>query len=132
MSPSNDSCFKVDPFDGSNYGLWSYKMKMYLMSKSLWDVIEGGETTSAAKEQQAHAAIVLNLGDSQSMHVIDSATAREAWGRLAQFNRSQEMTNRLWIKEKFASLSYTASSMSSHVSDGSPCDEIKARKLRSK
>ena len=115
MSPSNDSGFKVEPFDGSNYGLWSYKMKMYLMSKGLWDVIEGGETTSAAKEQQAHAAIVLNLSDSQLMHVIDSASAREAWGRLAQFHRSQDMANRLWLKEKFASFSYTASSMSSHV-----------------
>uniref|UniRef100_A0AAV1UGU1 Retrovirus-related Pol polyprotein from transposon TNT 1-94-like beta-barrel domain-containing protein n=1 Tax=Peronospora matthiolae TaxID=2874970 RepID=A0AAV1UGU1_9STRA len=92
-------------------------MKMYLMSKGLWGVIAGDETTSVAKEQQAHAAIVLNLSDSQLMHVIDSATAREAWGRLAQFHRSQDMANRLWLKEKFASFSYTASSMSSHVTE---------------
>ena len=115
MSSSNDSGFKVEPFDGSNYGLWSYKMKMYLMSKGLWGVLAGDETTSVAKEQQAHAAIVLNLSDSQLMHVIDAATAREPWGRLAQFHHSQDMANRLWLKEKFASFSYTASSMSSHV-----------------
>ena len=79
MSPSSDSGFKVEPFDGSNYGLWSYKMKMYLMSKGLWGAIAGDETTSKVKEQQVHAAIVLNLSDSQLMHVIDSATARDAW-----------------------------------------------------
>uniref|UniRef100_A0AAV1V0R9 CCHC-type domain-containing protein n=1 Tax=Peronospora matthiolae TaxID=2874970 RepID=A0AAV1V0R9_9STRA len=115
MSPSNDSGFKVEPFDGSNYGLWSYKMKMYLMSKGLWGAIAGDETTSEAKEQQAHAAIVLNLSDSQLMHVIDSATAREAWGRLARFHHSHDMANRLWLKEKFASFKYAASSMSGHV-----------------
>ena len=90
-------------------------MKMYLMSKGLWGVLAGDETTSVAKEQQAHAAIVLNFSDSQLMHFIDSATAREAWGRLAQFHHSQDMANRIWLKEKFASLSYMASSMSSHV-----------------
>uniref|UniRef100_A0AAV1UTQ2 Polyprotein n=1 Tax=Peronospora matthiolae TaxID=2874970 RepID=A0AAV1UTQ2_9STRA len=115
MSPKNDSGFKIEPFDGSNYGLWSYKMKMYLMSKGLWSVIAGDETTSVAKEQQAHAAIVLNLSDSQLMHVIDSATAREAWGRLARFHHSHDMANRLWLKEKFASFKYAASSMSGHV-----------------
>uniref|UniRef100_A0AAV1TIP8 Polyprotein n=1 Tax=Peronospora matthiolae TaxID=2874970 RepID=A0AAV1TIP8_9STRA len=115
MSPNNDSGFKVEPFDGSNYGLWSYKMKMYLMSKGLLGAIAGDETTSEAKEQQAHAAIVLNLSDSQLMHVIDSATAREAWGRLARFHHSHDMANRLWLKEKFASFKYAASSMSGHV-----------------
>uniref|UniRef100_A0AAV1TIE3 CCHC-type domain-containing protein n=1 Tax=Peronospora matthiolae TaxID=2874970 RepID=A0AAV1TIE3_9STRA len=115
MSPSNDSSIKVEPFDGSNYGLWSYKMKMYLMSKGLWGAIAGDETTSEAKEQQAHVAIVLNLSDSQLMHVIDSATAREAWGRLARFHHSHDMANRLWLKEKFASFKYAASSMSGHV-----------------
>ena len=77
--------------------------------------IAGDETTSEAKEQQAHAAIVLNLSDSQLMHVIDSATATDAWGRLAQFHHSQDMANQLLLKEKLASFKYAASCMSSHV-----------------
>ena len=39
MSPSSDFSFKVEPFDGSNYGLWSFKMKMLLMSKGLWSAV---------------------------------------------------------------------------------------------
>uniref|UniRef100_A0AAV1U5U5 CCHC-type domain-containing protein n=1 Tax=Peronospora matthiolae TaxID=2874970 RepID=A0AAV1U5U5_9STRA len=115
MSPNNNSGFKVEPFDGLNNGLWSYKMKMHLMSKGLWGAIAGDDTTSEAKEQQAHAAIVLNLSDSQLMHFIDSDTAREAWGHLARFHHSHDMANRLWLKEKFASFKYAASSMSGHV-----------------
>ena len=111
MSPSNDSGFKVEPFDSSNYTLWSFKMKMSLVSKGLWSAVSGEEAVTIAKEQQAHAAIVLNLADSQLMHVIGSENARDAWGKLAMFHRTQDMANRLWLKEKFASFKYTASSL---------------------
>lgn len=49
------------------------------------------------------------------VHVIGSETARVAWGTLAMFNHTQDMTNRLDLKEKFASFKYTASSIVGHV-----------------
>uniref|UniRef100_H3GFU7 Uncharacterized protein n=1 Tax=Phytophthora ramorum TaxID=164328 RepID=H3GFU7_PHYRM len=114
MSPSTDTKFKVEPFDGSNYSLWSYKMKMYLMSKGLWEAVSG-EAGSTAKEQQAHAAIVLNLNDSQLMHVVTSTTAKEAWDTLKKFHKTQDMANRLWLKEKFSAFKFTASSVGKHT-----------------
>ena len=114
MSPNSDLGFKIEPFDGSNYGLWSFKMKMLLVSKGLWSAV-CGEAVTAAKEQQAHAAIVLNLADSQLLHVIGAESAMAAWGKLAMFHRTQDMANRLWLNEKFASFKYTASSISGHV-----------------
>ena len=114
MSPNSDLGFKIEPFDGSNYGLWSFKMKMLLVCKGLWSAV-CGEAVTAAKEQQAHAAIVLNLADSQLLHVIGAESAMAAWGELAMFHRTQDMANRLWLKEKFASFKYTASSISGHV-----------------
>ena len=95
MSSSNDSGFKVEPFDGSNYASWSYKIRMYLMFKGLWEAISCEESVSDVKEQQAHAAIVRNLSDPQLMHVIDATTARQAWGSLAKLHHTQDMTNRL-------------------------------------
>ena len=114
MSPSNDSAPKLEPLNGTNYTLWAFKMKMYLMSKGLWEAVDGGSTT-AAKEQQAHAAIVLNLSDAQLMHVVRTESAREAWIALAQIHRTQDMAKRLWLKEKFATFKYTAADMSAHV-----------------
>ncbi|POM70436.1 Integrase catalytic core protein [Phytophthora palmivora] len=70
---------------------------------------------TAIKAQQAHAAIVLNMKDSQLMHVIDAATAREAWTRLENFHRTQDMANRLWLEKNFASFKYTTSSIKDHV-----------------
>ncbi|KAG6623354.1 Retrovirus-related Pol polyprotein from transposon TNT 1-94 [Phytophthora cinnamomi] len=117
MSPSTDTKFKVEPFDGSNYSLWSYNMKMYLMSKGLWDAVSGEAEVASAKEQQAHAAIVLNLNDSQLMHVVTSKTAKEAWDTLKTFHKTQDMANRLWLKEKFSAFKFTASSVSNHVTE---------------
>ena len=83
----------------------------------MWEIVSGEKSTDAIKEQQADAAIVLNLSDSQLMHVIDSDNARDAWGRLAKFNNTQDMASRLWLKEKFASFKFTASSISGHVTE---------------
>ena len=63
MSPSNDSTPKVAQFDGTTYPLWAFKMKMYLVSKGLWEAVDAPSGVSEAKEQQAHAAIVLNSSD---------------------------------------------------------------------
>ena len=117
MSPSHDSTPKLEPFNGTNYRVWAFKMKMYLMSKGLWEAVGSGLPVSATMEQQAHAAIVLNLSDTRLMHVIDGASARDAWGSLARFHQTQDMASRLWLKEKFASFKYTATNMSAHVSE---------------
>uniref|UniRef100_A0AAV1VK69 Uncharacterized protein n=1 Tax=Peronospora matthiolae TaxID=2874970 RepID=A0AAV1VK69_9STRA len=90
-------------------------MKMYLISKGLWEAVNATSGVSEAKEQQAHAAIVLNLSDTQLMHVITTSSACEAWGALARVHRTQDMASRLWLKEKFATFKFAASDMSAHV-----------------
>ena len=103
MSSSNESAFMVEPFDSSNYSLCSFKMKMLLLSNGLWNAISGEEAVTIAKDQQAIAAIALNLANLQLFHVIGSKTARDAWGNLTIFHRTQDMANCLWLKKKFAS-----------------------------
>ena len=90
---------------------------MILVSKGLWSAVSGEEAVSSTKEQQAHAAIVLNLEDSQLLHVIGAETARDVWGKLTSIHYTQGMANHLWLKEKFASFKYTASSISAHVTE---------------
>ena len=62
-------------------------------------------------------AIVLNLAGSKLVHVINSKIARDAWGKLAMFHRTQDMANRPWLNEKFSSFKYTTSSIVSHVTE---------------
>ena len=46
--------------------------------KRLWKAVSGKKAVNVSEEQQAYAAIVLNLTNSQLMHVIISKTARDA------------------------------------------------------
>ena len=48
----------------------------------------GEEAITIAKEQQAHAAIIVNLAESQMMHVIDSKTERDASGKLTKLHHT--------------------------------------------
>ena len=47
MSPSVDFAPKMEPFDGTNYTLWKFKMKMFLMSKGLWEDVDGSAPVTA-------------------------------------------------------------------------------------
>uniref|UniRef100_A0AAV1UE33 DUF4219 domain-containing protein n=1 Tax=Peronospora matthiolae TaxID=2874970 RepID=A0AAV1UE33_9STRA len=115
MSPTTFD--KVDKFDGSNYQLWSFKMMMYLWSRGLWGQVDGRSPPDRALMEQAHAAIVLSLTDSQVLHVITTATAMDAWNTLQRLNESKDMASRMWLREKFSTFRYTASSMEKHFEE---------------
>ncbi|GAB9477250.1 reverse transcriptase, partial [Globisporangium polare] len=92
-------------------------MMMYLRSRGLWGQVEGSAPADPALMEKAHAAIVLGLTDSQVLHVIATTTAAEAWGVLQRLNESKDMASRMWLKEKFSTFRYTASSMEKHFEE---------------
>ena len=61
--------------------------------------------------------IVINLADSQIIHVIGVETARSAWCKLANYHYTQGMANRLWLNEKFASFMHTELRVSFYVTE---------------
>ncbi|CEG38607.1 FOG: Transposon-encoded proteins with TYA, reverse transcriptase, integrase domains in various combinations [Plasmopara halstedii] len=66
-------------------------------------------------QQQAHAAIVLNLADKQLQHVISAGSAAEVWMMLRRIHEGQDVANRLWLREKYATFTYGGDSMEVHV-----------------
>ena len=61
----------------TNYGLW-FRDDDVIGVQGTMGCCLGGEAVTEKKMQQAHAAIVLNLADSQLMHVIGSEAATDA------------------------------------------------------
>jgi Reverse transcriptase (RNA-dependent DNA polymerase)/gag-polypeptide of LTR copia-type/Integrase core domain/GAG-pre-integrase domain/Zinc knuckle len=115
MSPSNDD--KVGKFDGSNFQLWSYKMRMLLTAKGLWGQVDGTATPDKEKMGQAQAIIVLRLEDSQLIHVMRAKTPTEAWKALEKMNQQKDMSTRLWLKEKYATFRYEVGSITKHLNE---------------
>ena len=74
----SSSEFKVTPLEGSiNYRTWKFSMRMVLMAKDLWGVVDGSEVKSESgdaewekKNQKALAYISLSLTPIEQHHVL--------------------------------------------------------------
>jgi hypothetical protein len=115
MSPNSSD--KVGKFDGSNYQLWSFKMRMFLQAKGLWGCVDGSTSQDTEKESQAHAFIVLRLEDSQLVHVMKAKTAKDVWKTLEIMNKQNDMSTKMWLKQKYATFRYSSDSMAKHLEE---------------
>ena len=47
-----DASFKVEKLTADNYHNWKFNMKMYLVGKDLWDIVQGEETLGENAEEE--------------------------------------------------------------------------------
>lgn len=102
------SLFSEDRLDGTNYSLWSYMMKILLIAKGLWDLVNGDEvrppslapstprgsssssSSTSSEEQkkwdrrdaQAHSMVALAVKRSILPHIRSCKTSKSAWETL--------------------------------------------------
>ena len=94
MAVAGDIEFKTEKLTGENYHSWKFQMKMYLISKDLWEIETGTEVldkTASAQEQQifkkrenqALACVCLSVATNFQIYVRSAKTSKEAWDNLA-------------------------------------------------
>ncbi len=115
MSPSTMD--KVGKFDGSNYQLWAYKMRMFLTAKGLWGYVDGSAPKDTEKAGQAHANVVLRLEDSQLVHVMKCKTAKDVWQALEAMNQQKDMSTKMWLKQKYATFRFNSDCLAKHLEE---------------
>ena len=84
-------------FDGKNYPIWKVRMRAYLQSNDLWEVVEKATDGSASsgkkaaeeeetKRKKAYSALVLSLGDAQLQMVMNVAEGNPhaVWKELSE------------------------------------------------
>jgi hypothetical protein len=98
-------------FGGQNYPTWKYKMRMVLIDKDFWNIVDGSETLEAGaslkkrkafqqRENKAHATIVLSLHDNQLFLVKSATTATDAWLKLQAHYEKRSLSNKMFLKKK--------------------------------
>ena len=107
----------------SNYDMWSLVMKVLLIRKDLWDVVDGSEPRPAGsanskvvrayvkKLQQVHAEIILNIEPDQHLHVREG-DASEIWESLRKVHTARGFASRLSIRRRLLSMTKGESVMS--------------------
>jgi hypothetical protein len=71
----------------SNYRTWKFSMRMMLLAKDLWDVVDGDETGKPVedgtawerKARKALALITLSVSPTEQEHIIDCIIPKQAW-----------------------------------------------------
>ncbi|XP_028087627.1 protein ACCELERATED CELL DEATH 6-like [Camellia sinensis] len=76
-------------FDGTNYKIWSVKMKTMLLSMDLWDTVQNGYDDESNKEKQQKDAAALyhiqqGVSDQIFPRIKDATKAKQAWGILSK------------------------------------------------
>ncbi|XP_075167557.1 uncharacterized protein LOC142239653 [Haematobia irritans] len=100
MSDTN-RYFGIEKLNQDNYYNWKFKMKMYLIKESLWDVVESSpaERNQAwiKKDKEAFALISLCVEDSQLIHIRNQETSKEAWNSLQSQHERITLTSKVTL-----------------------------------
>ena len=91
----------IDKLTTENYNQWKFNMKMALVGRDLFEIVEGSEVLGAdaseakkvafkKRENKAMAMICLSIAPSLQIYVRNTKSAKEAWDSLA--NKFEEKT----------------------------------------
>ena len=92
---------KIEKLNGRNYPSWKYNVKLMLMERGLWGIVNGSEkapvikTEDATKDDsiklkkawqlrsdKAYSTIALNVEKTLQVHISSTTDAHEAWSTL--------------------------------------------------
>lgn len=128
--------FEMRQFDGKNFVLWKFQMKLFLMGKELWDNVSGDtpkpvpadaaaptqpETERIKKwnsaDQKAMMYLTQGLSDGQLAKVINCNNAKAIWDRLCATHEQKDETSVLMVQQQFYEYRKDPNDdMSTHVS----------------
>ena len=114
MAMSNeDALFKMEKLNTENYHSWKFSMKMFLIGKDLWEIVQGTEVlpreavvgSEAQKKfvrrcNLALATICLNVTNNLQVYVRSVTTAKEAWDVLAKHFEENTLTKKIFYRRK--------------------------------
>ena len=90
----SEESFKVEKLNGENYHSWKFNLKMYLMGKDLWDIVQEVEVLTERstpqqrelfrkRDNRAMSIINLSITNDLQIYVRSAKSATEAWNNLA-------------------------------------------------
>lgn len=100
--------YTITKLNGENYFLWKFKLKLLLIEKGVWSVIDEVRpdpitTEWIRNDQKAQTTIGLNIDDLQIHHIRDCNSAKEIWDTLKEVYEKDTPSNRIYILRQIMS-----------------------------
>lgn len=95
----------ITKLNGSNYQIWKFKMKLFLIKEEAWDVVEDNlpanpDAAWCKRNNKAMAWIGLLIDDNQMCHIRKAETAKAAWDALKNCHEQPTLTNKIYILKR--------------------------------
>ncbi len=100
----------MEKFDGGNFHLWKFKMRMMLSKHGLWKFVDGSATLPSEevarvdyneKETKAFALLCEHLMDAQLAHIQYCDNVKSAWEALCGVHQAKTIGNKLFLRRRF-------------------------------
>ncbi len=100
----------MEKFDGGNFHLWKFKMRMMLSKHGLWKFVDGSATLPSEevaradyneKETKAFALFCEHLTDAQLAHIQYCDNVKSAWKALCGVHEAKAIGNKLFLRRRF-------------------------------
>ena len=111
MAVDRDLDFKFEKLTADNYHTWKFNMKMFLIGKDLWDIVNGSEILyedATAEEKRkfkkrdnmALASVCLSVSSNLQIYVRSAETGKEAWDCLTKHFQQKTLSRKNSSKTK--------------------------------
>ncbi|KAA0026163.1 Gag-Pol [Cucumis melo var. makuwa] len=114
--------FEIEKFNGTNFSLWTLKMKVVLRNDNCLEAIDKGpaEITDDNKwnemDGNAMENIHLALADNVLSSIKEKKIAKEIWDHLTKLYETKSLHNKIFLKRKLYTLRMSEStSMTEHM-----------------
>ncbi len=100
----------MEKFDGGNFHLCKFKMRMMLSKHGLWKFVDGSATLPSEevasanyneKEMKAFALFCEHFTDAQLTHIQYCDHVRSAWEALCCVHEAKTIGNKLFLRGRF-------------------------------
>lgn len=101
---------EVHRFDGKDFYLWKFQMKIFLLGQELWGYVDGSiakpaEAAPAAewtkKDHRAMMFLTQALARSQLSYVVNCDTAKDIWDRLSSIHEQKDKSSIHMVQAQF-------------------------------
>jgi len=103
----------MEKFDGANFHLWKFKMRMMFYKHGLWKFVDGGATLPSEevvtvdyneKEMKVFTLLCEHLTNVQLAHIQYCDNVKSAWEALCGVHEVKTIGNRLFLRRRFITI----------------------------
>lgn len=115
MAAEKDFECKFEKLTAENYHTWKFNMKMLLIGKDLWEIVNGSEVLQEdataeekrkfkKRENLALASVCLSISASLQIYVRSAENEKEAWDSLAKHFQQKTLSRKIQLRRKLYSI----------------------------